>query len=62
MQKKPRFVFSDSLPDIDWDNENICVMNTVYITPPYKPENIKEDTDSKAAEHVRKIVRQRRVY
>ncbi len=49
-------VMSTRLPEIDWQNENIWVMNKVCITPPYKPENIKGATESKAAEHVRKIV------
>jgi len=32
------------------------VMREVTITPPYKPENVKGISDSKALKHVKKIV------
>ena len=32
------------------------------MTPPYKPENVKGKTDSKALNHVKKIVRLKRVF
>ncbi len=50
------YLFSFSLDQIDWQGENIWVMGKVCITPPYRPENVKGVSDSKAAVHVRKIV------
>ena len=45
-----------SLEDIDWSGDNIKVMGHVTVTPPYKPENVRGVSDSKAVMHVRKIV------
>jgi len=44
------------IDQVDWQGDNICVMGKVLIAPPYKPENIKGASDSKAVVHVRKIV------
>jgi hypothetical protein len=51
-----RFICFFSLNDIVWNGENIVVMREVTVTPPYRPENVKGKTDSKAHGHVRKIV------
>ena len=45
-----------SLEDIDWSGDNIKVMGHVTVTPPYKPDNVRGVSDSKAVMHVRKIV------
>ena len=44
------------LEDIDWSGDNIKVMGHVTVTPPYKPDNVRGVSDSKAVMHVRKIV------
>ncbi len=44
------------LDQIEWDGQNIVVMNKVTIVPPYGPDNIRGQTDGRAANHVRKIV------
>eukprot|EP00094_Tigriopus_californicus_P002051 TCALIF_01977-PA protein Name:"Similar to LSM12 Protein LSM12 homolog (Pongo abelii)" AED:0.05 eAED:0.08 QI:0/0.75/0.6/1/1/1/5/298/490 len=49
-------VISKTIDEIDWEGENIVVMRKVTITPPYKPENIKGVSDSKAVLHITKIV------
>ena len=45
-----------SLEAIDWSGDNIKVMGHVTVTPPYKPDNVRGVSDSKAVMHVRKIV------
>ena len=50
-----------SIDEIVWNGENIVVMKEVTVTPPYRPENVKGKTDSKALNHVKKIVRLRGV-
>jgi len=45
------------IEEVDWQDDNICVMGKVLIAPPYKPDDIKGASDSKAVIHVRKIVR-----
>ena len=50
------FVFPHSIDEIVWSGENIVVMKDVTVTPPYRPENVKGKSDSKALNHVRKIV------
>ena len=47
---------SCSIDEIVWNGENIVVMKEVTVTPPYRPENVKGKSDSKALNHVRKIV------
>jgi len=47
---------SKTLEDIDWSGDNIKVMEHVTVTPPYKPENVRGVSDSKAVMHVRKII------
>lgn len=42
--------------EVDWKNEDILVFNSVTITPPYKPENVKGQKDSQAYKHIKKIV------
>jgi hypothetical protein len=49
--------FCFRIDEIVWSGENIVVMKEVTVTPPYKPENVKGNSDSKALKHVRKIVR-----
>ena len=39
-----------------WNGENISVLKEVTIYPPYRPEDVKGNTDSQALKHVRKIV------
>ena len=39
-----------------WHGENIYVLKEITIYPPYRPENVKGNMDSKALKHVRKIV------
>ena len=50
------YLLNFSLEDIDWSGDNIKVMEHVTVTPPYKPENVRGVSDSKAVMHVRKIV------
>jgi len=45
-----------TIDEISWNGEDIVVMKNVRITPPYKPENVRGNMDSKALIHVRKIV------
>uniref|UniRef100_A0A8D8W1P6 Protein LSM12 homolog n=1 Tax=Cacopsylla melanoneura TaxID=428564 RepID=A0A8D8W1P6_9HEMI len=45
-----------TMPEVSWEGKNIVIMNEVTITPPYKPENVKGQSDSKAYIHVRKMV------
>ena len=47
--------FSVSFDELDWQGENILVMNKITVSPPYKPENVK-GVGEKAVAHVRKIV------
>jgi len=44
-----------TIDDLAWDKEEIVVMKTTRIRPPYTPECVTGDT-SKATDHVRKIV------
>lgn len=39
-----------------WQGSNIVVLNQVTITPPYKPENVKGHSESKAYTHIKKVV------
>jgi len=45
-----------TIDDVSWHGENIYVLKEITIYPPYKPENVKGNMDSKALKHVRKIV------
>jgi len=45
-----------TIDEVSWNGEDIIVMKNVRITPPYKPENVRGNMDSKALIHVRKIV------
>lgn len=47
---------SKTIDDVVWNGENISVLKEVTIYPPYRPEDVKGNTDSKALKHVRKIV------
>lgn len=44
------------MPEVSWEGKNIVIMNEVTITPPYKADNVKGQSDSKAFIHVRKMV------
>ena len=44
------------IDDVVWNGENISVLKEVTICPPYRPEDVKGNTDSQALKHVRKIV------
>ena len=44
------------IDDVVWNGENISVLKEVTIYPPYRPEDVKGNTDSQALKHVRKIV------
>lgn len=50
------FTITKTMPEVSWQGKNIVIMNEVTITPPYKPENVKGLSDSKAYIHVRKMV------
>jgi len=45
-----------TIDEVSWSGVDIIVMKNVKITPPYKPENVRGNMDSKALIHVRKIV------
>lgn len=45
-----------TIDDVVWNGENISVLKEVTIYPPYRPEDVKGNTDSQALKHVRKIV------
>eukprot|EP00095_Tigriopus_kingsejongensis_P010164 maker-scaffold202_size261857-snap-gene-0.17 protein:Tk10164 transcript:maker-scaffold202_size261857-snap-gene-0.17-mRNA-1 annotation:"protein lsm12 homolog" len=47
---------SKTIDEIEWNGGSIVVMNKVTIAPPYKTENIKGASDSKAVLHITKIV------
>lgn len=47
---------SKTIDDTDWNGENIVIMGKTTICPPYMPDNIKGIPDSKAFQHIRKIV------
>jgi hypothetical protein len=47
---------SKTIDDVTWNGENIYVLKEVTIYPPYRPDNVKGNMDSKALKHVRKIV------
>lgn len=47
---------SKTINEVTWNGPNIVIMNQVTITPPYKTENIKGDSHSKAFTHIRKVV------
>ena len=44
------------IDEVTWSGENISVLKEVTIYPPYRPEDVKGNTDSQALKHVRKIV------
>ena len=54
--KRGFLLYFHRIDEIVWKDENIVVMREVTITPPYKPENVKGNSDSKALKHVKKIV------
>nr|CAG4641274.1 EOG090X0FOW [Eulimnadia texana] len=43
------------IDDVVWEGQNIKVMDSVVIHPPYMPENVT-GSESKAVTHVRKII------
>lgn len=45
-----------TIDEVVWNGENISVLKEVTIYPPYRPEDVKGNTDSQALKHVRKIV------
>lgn len=45
-----------TIDEVTWNGENISVLKEVTIYPPYRPEDVKGNTDSQALKHVRKIV------
>jgi len=46
-----------SYDEVDWDGDNIIVLNEVKITPPYRVENVHGLTEKEASVvMVRKIV------
>ncbi|GLG96307.1 hypothetical protein R5R35_012284 [Gryllus longicercus] len=47
---------SRTISEVAWQGHNIVVFDQVTITPPYKLENIKGNTESKAFMHIRKVV------
>lgn len=44
------------IDEVEWLGPNIVILKQITITPPYKPENVKGNVDSKAYTHIRKIV------
>ena len=53
---KINFVFF-RIEEVDWDEKKILVMNSVVIEPPYEVSNcLIKKGDSRALEHVKKIV------
>ncbi|KAI5712104.1 hypothetical protein M8J76_004354 [Diaphorina citri] len=50
------FSITKTMPEVSWEGKNIVIMNEVTITPPYKADNVKGQSDSKAFIHVRKMV------
>ena len=50
------FLIDFRIDDVTWHGENIYVLKEITIYPPYRPENVKGNMDSKALKHVRKIV------
>lgn len=49
-------MFCFRISEVTWQGSNIVVLNQVTITPPYKPENVKGNMDSKAYTHIKKVV------
>lgn len=47
---------SKTIDDVSWNGDKIYVLKEVTIYPPYRPEDVKGNMDSKALKHVRKIV------
>ncbi|KAG8236131.1 hypothetical protein J437_LFUL001609 [Ladona fulva] len=45
-----------TIGEVCWQGPNIVVLNQVTITPPYKLENVRGDEESKAFNHIRKVV------
>uniref|UniRef100_A0A1B6GS47 Uncharacterized protein n=1 Tax=Cuerna arida TaxID=1464854 RepID=A0A1B6GS47_9HEMI len=45
-----------TISEVTWQGSNIVVLNQVTITPPYKPENVIGNADSKAYTHIKKVV------
>ena len=54
--KESNRISVSSLDEVDWRDDCIIVMGKVTISPPYRPDNVKGVSDSKAVMHVRKIV------
>ncbi|XP_067012667.2 protein LSM12 homolog A [Anabrus simplex] len=47
---------SRTITEVSWQGPNIVVFDQVTITPPYKLDNIRGNTESKAFTHIRKVV------
>ncbi|XP_046995244.1 protein LSM12 homolog [Schistocerca americana] len=47
---------SRTIKDVTWQGPNILVFEQITITPPYKLENIRGDSESKAFLHIRKVM------
>ncbi|XP_075211260.1 protein LSM12-like [Lycorma delicatula] len=45
-----------TINEVTWQGANIVVLNQVTITPPYRPENVKGNAESKAYTHIKKVV------
>ncbi|RZF32899.1 hypothetical protein LSTR_LSTR004290 [Laodelphax striatellus] len=45
-----------TINDVTWQGPNIVVLNQVTITPPYRPENVNGNAESKAFNHIKKVV------
>ncbi|XP_022199471.1 protein LSM12 homolog isoform X2 [Nilaparvata lugens] len=45
-----------TINEVTWQGPNIVVLNQVTITPPYRPENVIGNADSKAFNHIKKVV------
>lgn len=44
-----------TIQEITWSGQNIVVLNTVTIVPPYKVDNIQGNTESKPYLHIKKV-------
>lgn len=47
---------SKTINEVTWHGQDIVILKEVTIKPPYKPEDIKGNVQSKAYSHIRKIV------
>ncbi|KAF7993202.1 hypothetical protein HCN44_006262 [Aphidius gifuensis] len=45
-----------TIQEITWSGQNIVVLNTVTIVPPYKVDNIQGNIESKPYLHIKKVV------